>query len=90
MQVQCGLNRLLAADGLPRIRLKVKPSCHQDNNIALLPVSGTYVMTAEEAAEAVKKVKPKVAIPMHYGAIVGTEADAKKFKELCQCEVVIV
>ena len=51
-------------------------------DIAFLPVSGTYVMTAEEAAEAAKVLKPKIAIPMHYGAIVGTADDAKKFAEL--------
>jgi L-ascorbate metabolism protein UlaG (beta-lactamase superfamily) len=50
-------------------------------DIALLPVSGTYVMTAEEAIELANTMKPKVAIPMHYGAIVGSEADAKRFKE---------
>ena len=51
-------------------------------DIAFLPVSGTYVMTAQEAAEAAKVLNPKIAIPMHYGAIVGTEEDAKKFAEL--------
>ncbi len=51
-------------------------------DIAFLPVSGTYVMTAQEAAEAAKVLKPKIAIPMHYGAIVGTEEDARKFAEL--------
>jgi L-ascorbate metabolism protein UlaG (beta-lactamase superfamily) len=59
-------------------------------DIALLPVSGTYVMTAEEAAEAARAVKPKIAVPMHYGAIVGTRADAEKFKSLvknCQVEI---
>ena len=61
-------------------------------NIALLPVSGTYVMTAEEAAEAAKVIKPKVAIPMHYGVIVGSIEDAKRFKEKLSgvCEVVIL
>jgi L-ascorbate metabolism protein UlaG (beta-lactamase superfamily) len=60
-------------------------------DIALLPVSGTYVMTAEEAAEAAAAIKPRIAIPMHYGAIVGSEADAQKFKSLaknCQVEIV--
>ena len=59
-------------------------------DIALLPVSGTYVMTAEEAAEAVEAMKPKIAIPMHYAAIVGGEGDALKFKSLvkdCQVEI---
>jgi len=48
-------------------------------DIALLPVSGTYVMTAEEAIKAALDIKPKVAIPMHYDSIVGTKDDAKKF-----------
>ena len=47
-----------------------------------MPVSGTYVMTAEEAAEAIKRIKPKLAIPMHYGRIVGSIQDANKFKSL--------
>lgn len=53
-------------------------------DIALVPVSGTYVMTAEEAARAVnERIKPKkLAIPMHYGSIVGSEQDAAKFKDL--------
>ena len=53
----------------------------QNIDIALLPVSGTYVMTAEEAVEAVKAIKPKIAIPMHYGVIVGSMNDAKRFEE---------
>jgi len=52
-------------------------------DIALLPVSGTYVMTAEEAAEAARRINPKKAIPVHYGAgVVGTVEDAKKFESL--------
>jgi len=51
-------------------------------DIALLPVSGTYVMTADEAAQAVAAIRPQVAIPMHYGAIVGSEDDADKFARL--------
>ena len=52
-------------------------------DVALLPVSGTYVMTAEEAAEAAKAINPKVAVPMHYGSIIGTQADAERFRTLC-------
>lgn len=60
-------------------------------DIALLPVSGTYVMTAEEAAEAALAIHPKIAVPMHYAAIVGSEADALRFKNLVQhCQVEIV
>lgn len=50
-------------------------------DIALLPVSGTYVMTAEEAARAALDIQPQVAVPMHYGAIVGSAGDAKKFEQ---------
>ena len=60
-----------------------------DIDIALVPVSGTYVMTAEEAAQAVNTFKPKVAVPMHYGAIVGEEADAQRFKQLAKVDVII-
>jgi L-ascorbate metabolism protein UlaG (beta-lactamase superfamily) len=59
-------------------------------DVALLPVSGTYVMTAEEAAQAAKIMEPKLAIPMHYGAIVGTEQDAQKFKQLTTVQVQIL
>jgi L-ascorbate metabolism protein UlaG (beta-lactamase superfamily) len=51
-----------------------------ETDIALLPVSGTYVMTADEAVEAALAINPKIAIPMHYGAIVGAGQDAESFK----------
>jgi len=52
-------------------------------DVALLPVSGTYVMTAEEAADAAKAIRPKVAVPMHYGAgVCGTRDDATRFQTL--------
>ena len=57
-------------------------------DVALLPVSGTYVMTAEQAAEAAKAINPNVAVPMHYGSIVGTAADAERFQKLCGSIVV--
>lgn len=61
-------------------------------DVALVPVSGTYVMTAGEAARAVnERIKPKLAIPMHYGAIVGSERDATRFKQLVNiCPVQIL
>ena len=48
-------------------------------DIALLPVSGTYVMTAEEAVAAALDIKPQLAIPMHFASIVGTTDDAERF-----------
>ena len=52
--------------------------------VALLPVGGRFTMSAEEAAEAAKIIKPTLAIPMHWGAIVGSEDDAKEFCDLCK------
>ncbi|TAL27788.1 MAG: MBL fold metallo-hydrolase [Nitrospirae bacterium] len=59
-------------------------------DIALLPVSGTYVMTAEEAAKAALDIKPKIAIPMHYGSIVGSKSDAKRFAEALKGKIEVV
>ena len=61
-------------------------------DIALLPVSGTYVMTAQEAVEAAKRIKPKIAIPMHYDSLVGSEADAHAFAKGLEgiCEVRLI
>lgn len=61
-----------------------------DVDIAMLPVSGVYVATAEEAVKAAEMLKPKVVIPMHYGSIVGSRADAERFKELWPGDVVIL
>lgn len=44
-------------------------------DIALLPVSGSDVMTAEQAVKAALAVKPQWAVPMHDGAIVGDGKD---------------
>lgn len=59
-------------------------------DIALLPVSGTYVMDVQEAVEAVRLIQPKTAIPMHYGDIVGTAADAERFRQLSPVPVIIL
>lgn len=48
-------------------------------DVAFVPVGGTYTMTAEEAASLINRIKPKIAIPIHYGEIVGTKQDAKNF-----------
>jgi L-ascorbate metabolism protein UlaG (beta-lactamase superfamily) len=61
-------------------------------DVALLPVSGKYVMTAAEAAEAANTIKPALAIPMHWGdpTVVGTRVDAEDFKRLAQVPVEIM
>src|SRR5919109_1417072 len=59
-------------------------------DIALLPVSGVYVMTAQEAAEAARRIQPRVAVPMHWGENVGTEEDARTFADRAPVEVRIM
>jgi len=59
-------------------------------DVALLPVSGTYVMTPDEAAKACRAIQPQLAIPMHYGAIVGSPADAEAFRKAVKGRVEIL
>jgi len=55
-------------------------------DVALLPVGGKYTMNASEAAQAANMIKPRMAVPMHWGAgVIGTHADAERF--CAQCEV---
>ncbi len=59
-------------------------------DVALLPVSGTYVMTPSEAAEAARRIQPAVAVPMHWGEHIGTREDAEEFAERAPVEVRIM
>jgi L-ascorbate metabolism protein UlaG (beta-lactamase superfamily) len=59
-------------------------------DVALLPVSGTYVMTAHEAAEAARRIAPRMAVPMHWGEHLGSRADALAFAEAAPVEVMIM
>ena len=59
-------------------------------DVALLPIGGTYTMNAEEAAEATKSIKPKQAIPYHWGDIVGSRKDADQFAKMAQCKVTVL
>ena len=56
-----------------------------DCDVALLPVGGTYTMDVNEAAQAAADIGPKVAVPMHE-----RNADPEEFRNLCDCEVVIM
>jgi L-ascorbate metabolism protein UlaG (beta-lactamase superfamily) len=59
-------------------------------DVALLPVSGRYVMTAGEAAEAARRIQPRLAVPMHWGEHIGTRADAERFAERAPVDVRIL
>jgi L-ascorbate metabolism protein UlaG (beta-lactamase superfamily) len=59
-------------------------------DIALLPVGGTYTLDAKEAAEATRQIRPKHAIPYHWGDIVGGRNDADRFADMVDCAVTIL
>jgi len=59
-------------------------------DLALLPVSWIYTMTAQETVKSIEIIRPKIVIPMHYDTIVGTLEDAEYVKKYAQCEVVIL
>jgi len=48
-------------------------------DVAFLPIGGTYTMEAPEAAEMAKAIRPRLAVPMHYGFVVGSPSDADRF-----------
>ena len=56
-------------------------------DVAFVPVGGTYTMDFKEAASLINEIKPKIAIPIHYGSIVGTEQDAIDYIRLLHPEI---
>lgn len=62
-------------------------------DIAFVPIGGTYTMDYKEAATLTNKIKPKYAIPIHYGLIVGTNEDAINYSNLLdkeiECKIII-
>ena len=62
-------------------------------NVAFVPVGGTYTMNAKEASELINEIQPQIAVPIHYGSIVGTKQDAIDFKNLLntniECNILI-
>jgi L-ascorbate metabolism protein UlaG (beta-lactamase superfamily) len=78
--------RIYFAGDTDHIREMAEIEC----DVALLPVSGTYVMTAEEAADAARTLQPEIAIPMHYGGRIGSPSDGLRFSELYGGRVVLL
>lgn len=56
-------------------------------NVAFLPVGGTYTMNFKEASQLANEIQPKIAVPIHYGSVVGTEQDAINFVKLLHQEI---
>ena len=59
----------------------------------LFQLDGTYTMNAKEAADLINEIKPQIAVPIHYGSIVGSIEDAKEFSKLVnnkiRCEIIM-
>ena len=51
-------------------------------DVAFVPVGGTYTMDFKEAAQLINEIQPKIAVPIHYGSVIGTEQDASDFIKL--------
>lgn len=58
-------------------------------DVAFVPVGGTYTMDYKEAAELINEIKPKIAVPTHYGSIVGSKKDGIKFSKLVNSEIIV-
>ena len=56
-------------------------------DVAFVPVGGTYTMDFKEAAQLVNQIQPKVAVPIHYGSLVGTKQDAEEFIKLLHTNI---
>ena len=56
-------------------------------DVAFVPVGGTYTMDFKEAAQLINEIQPKIAVPIHYGSVVGTKQDAEDFVKLLHPEI---
>ncbi len=62
----------------------------EDIDVAFLPAGGTYTSTAQEAAGATKYFQPRLAIPYHWGQIVGSRSDAERFARFAACNAKVM
>jgi len=52
-----------------------------ETDVAFLPIGGYYTMDAEQAAGLARAIAPQVAVPFHYGFVVGSASDGERFKK---------
>ena len=76
--INVGGTRVYIAGDMDDIKEAEEVKC----DIALVPIGGFYTMNYKEAAGLVNKMKPKYAIPTHYGDLVGKPSDGEEFKKL--------
>ena len=58
-------------------------------DVALIPIGGRFTMNAKEAASLINTIEPQIAIPTHYGKIIGTSDDAELFEKLVKDEILV-
>ena len=56
-------------------------------DVSFVPVGGTFTMDYREAAKLINEIKPKIAVPTHYGSIVGDKEDGVRFANLIERDV---
>ena len=59
-------------------------------DIALVPIGGIYTMNPKQAADLVNTIRPGIAVPVHYGEIVGREKDGVKFENAVGKDIQVV
>ena len=58
-------------------------------DVLFVPIGGTYTMDIKEGATLTNTIKPKVAIPVHYGSIVGKITDGERFAKLIDKNITV-
>ena len=56
-------------------------------DVAFVPIGGMYTMNYKAAANLINEMRPKIAVPTHYGTIIGTNEDAQEFKREVNKEI---
>lgn len=56
-------------------------------DVALVPVGGKFTMNYKEAASLVNGIRPRLAIPTHYGSVAGDSDDGRKFAALVDSQI---
>ena len=82
---------ILTIDG-KRVYIAGDTDMTEDNrkvkcDVAMIPIGGTYTMDAMQAAQLINEIKPDIAIPTHYGSVVGSTEDADTFKEQINSDI---
>ncbi len=81
--IDFGYERVYIAGDTDNTKEAQSVSC----DLAFLPVGGTYTMDYAEAAKLANKLMPTIAVPTHYGSVVGSLEDAKNFKCLLNSKI---